>query len=109
MPIFVYEPVAPDGATEGRTCCSFEVLQWSSEAPLEACPNCGQPVRRAVTEFAAQLRSGAGTTTEQGSTADRARSARDQSSALISGSNDSAATRAARLAYKHVCGKNCRH
>lgn len=108
MPIFVYEPVAP----EGRACCFFEVLQWSSEAPLEACPNCGQAVRRAVTEFAAQTRSGAGkadAAVSQAGTTETARSGREQSSGLISGASDSAATRAARLAYRHVCGKNCRH
>ena len=60
MPIFVYEPAIESQsevhASESRDCCHFEVLQWSSEAPLLVCPTCGGSVRRALTEFSTQAR-----------------------------------------------------
>lgn len=114
MPIFVYEPVA-DGESvsqpvEPRDCCHFEVLQWSSEAPLLVCPQCGGAVRRAVTEFSTQTR--AAPTSSPASTQQKTSRASDgtqSASPIISSEKKSAASRAARLAYQHVCGKNCRH
>jgi len=115
MPIFVYESVHDaqgDGqSSETHDCCHFEVLQWSSEAPLLVCPQCGGPVRRALTEFATQSCSAStpsrSDSREQPSAA--AGAARQPSPSLISAEANSSASRAARLAYRHVCGKNCRH
>ena len=115
MPIFVYEPVwdvqSDAQLSEPRDCCHFEVLQWSSETPLSVCPQCGGAVRRALTEFATQTRSAGAPS--RGSSAAQPSSAAElnapSSSSLISAEGNSAASRAARLAYRHVCGKNCRH
>ncbi len=47
MPIYEYEPT-----TGGRNCprCRsvMEVIQRASDAPLEACPECGKGIRRRI-------------------------------------------------------------
>ncbi|MDX1459565.1 MAG: zinc ribbon domain-containing protein [Xanthomonadales bacterium] len=47
MPIYAYEPETTD-----RTCANchkgFEHLQRSSDEPLRACLDCGNPVRRVI-------------------------------------------------------------
>lgn len=122
MPIFVYEPVISESdksGSAGRECCFFETLQWSNELPLTECPECGQPIRRALTGFAIStqgqpdplrgitkklsdgLDAGAG---ESKSTE------KPSAGGIISGSSATTpAGRAAQLAYRHVCSKNCRH
>lgn len=121
MPIFVYEP-AEDASTPemipGRECCYFETLQWSSEEPLTQCPECSKSIRRAVTEFAYAgqvardpLR-GVSKSLGDGisaGVADSSAGGHSQARELISSEGKSPASRAARLAYKHICSKNCRH
>lgn len=115
MPIFVYEPVieneSDDEVSVSRECCHFEVLQWTSEPPLTACPQCGGAIRRALTEFSSQVRNSASLSRSAPEirASNVAGPVREQASSLISADGNSAASRAARLAYKHVCGKNCRH
>ncbi len=47
MPIYEYQASNPESAC--RKCSRpFEVLQGLREAPLEACPECGSPVRKIV-------------------------------------------------------------
>ncbi len=122
MPIFVYEPIFSEHETPdvaGRECCRFETLQWSNEAPLTKCPECGKPIRRAVTGFAIaaqgqsdplkgitkKLNSGLEAGVTAGTPTDK-----PSSNSLISASGATTpAGRAAQLAYKHVCSKNCRH
>lgn len=122
MPIFVYEPIPQDpdsSESAAKECCYFETLQWSTEAPLTQCPECGGPIRRAVTSFAfsAQVQSdplkGIAKKLGDGIDAgqkDAASAGATGSKPLISdSSSNSAAGRAARLAYRHVCSGNCRH
>ncbi|MFZ9518994.1 MAG: FmdB family zinc ribbon protein [Silvanigrellaceae bacterium] len=122
MPIYVYEPVPPEkegDAQAANDCCYFETLQWASEAPLTHCPDCGSPVRRAVTSFALAsqtnqdpLRNVAKRVGDeiQAGQAGVSSSEKSEGRSLISGSaSNTPAGRAARLAYKHVCSGNCRH
>lgn len=122
MPIFVYEPVFAEGAAadaQERQCCFFETLQWSNEAVLTQCPECGGEIRRAVTSFALAAQApadplkgvakklGDGLSAAQGSASSEEKA---QGRQLISGSSaDTPAGRAARMAYRHVCSGNCRH
>lgn len=122
MPIFVYEPDLSEPRSEQepqKDCCYFETLQWANEAPLKQCPECGGPIRRAVTSFATTVRtssdplSGVARKLGEGLRAgqdDTSAADKSESRSLISGSaKDTPAGRAARLAYKHVCSGNCRH
>jgi predicted nucleic acid-binding Zn ribbon protein len=122
MPIFVYEPIPPENASDSyspRECCFFETLQWSNEAPMTQCPECGAPIRRAVTGFSLAtrvqkdpLRDVAKTLGDGILSGQADVSADDKKAAggIISGpSSETAAGRAARMAYKHVCSGNCRH
>lgn len=122
MPIFVYEPVFAETSAadaQERQCCYFETLQWSNEAPLTHCSECGGEIRRAVTSFALAAQTsvdplqgvakklGDGLSAAQGAASSEEKS---QGRQMISGgSKDSPAGRAARLAYRHVCSGNCRH
>jgi predicted nucleic acid-binding Zn ribbon protein len=122
MPIFVYEPVISESDADelsGRECCFFETLQWSNEVPLSECPECRRPIRRAVTGFAIasqgqadplrgitkKLNDGFDAGIADAKTPDKA-----GSGGIISGTGATTpAGRAAQLAYRHVCSKNCRH
>ena len=44
MPTYVYEPAGEDSCKHCRG--RFEFVQAMRDAPLEACPKCGAPVRR---------------------------------------------------------------
>lgn len=121
MPIFVYEPDVDSNdldAVSGRECCDFETLQWANEAPLTQCPECGKSIRRALTSFAATVQNssdplkGVSKKLAEGitaGTADTSAAEKSESKDLFSGSNKSPASRAARLAYRHICSGNCRH
>ncbi|MBM3380981.1 MAG: hypothetical protein FJY29_00885 [Betaproteobacteria bacterium] len=121
MPIYVYEPAEPAGeagVVEGRECCYFETLQWAKEEPLTQCPECGRSIRRALAGFALASQSSPdplrGVAKKLGDGLEAAvpsssHSGKSESRELIAGEGKSAAARAARLAYRHVCSKNCRH
>ena len=122
MPIFVYEPVIADSDgidISQRECCFFETLQWSNESPLTECPECRRPIRRAVTGFAisSQVQSDPlrGITKKlndglDAGAGDSKGSDKGGAGGIITGSSATTpAGRAAQLAYRHVCSKNCRH
>jgi predicted nucleic acid-binding Zn ribbon protein len=121
MPIYVYEPAdatADAEIIEGRECCYFETLQWAKEEPLTHCPECGRTIRRALAGFTLASQSSSdplkGVAKKLGEGLDAAvpstsPGGRSEAKEFISGEGKSAASRAARLAYRHVCSKNCRH
>ncbi|MEN9529959.1 MAG: hypothetical protein RI932_1832 [Pseudomonadota bacterium] len=121
MPIYVYEPAegeSESGIIEGRECCFFETLQWAKEEPLTLCPECGRPIRRAMAGFALASQASSdplkGVARKLGEGLDAAvpstgSGGKSEAKEFISGEGKSAAARAARLAYRHVCSKNCRH
>jgi putative FmdB family regulatory protein len=47
MPIYEYEANGPGPGCK-RCRASFEVLQGLHDLPLNACPSCGEPVRRRI-------------------------------------------------------------
>lgn len=121
MPIFVYEPAEDTTSLEiiaGRECCYFETLQWSNEQQLAECSDCGRPIRRALAGFARSsfanpdpLRGVAKALGDgiNAGVSDTSSGGKSDAKSLISADGKSPAARAARLAYKHVCGKSCRH
>jgi predicted nucleic acid-binding Zn ribbon protein len=122
MPIFVYVPADENSEYADhpeRECCYFETLQWSNEAPLSVCPDCGQPIRRALAGFALAAKRSADplrnavqrldSAMEEGISSGSQENAASGSSGYIGSGSDSSAKRAARLAYRHVCSGTCRH
>lgn len=121
MPIYVYEPAEDRASADiipGRECCYFETLQWASEEALSQCPECLRPIRRALTEFALAGQTvrdplrGVGQSLAKGMDAAVSETSSGGTSVareLVSSEGKSPAERAARLAYKHICSKNCRH
>ncbi len=47
MPIYEYEPIDPRKSCQ-QCAGRFEVIQGMDEAPLAACPSCGQGVRKVI-------------------------------------------------------------
>lgn len=47
MPIYKYVAEA-ESASCAHCRAGFEVQQYMADPPLERCPNCGKPVRRAI-------------------------------------------------------------
>ncbi|MEY4065384.1 MAG: hypothetical protein RIR26_1592 [Pseudomonadota bacterium] len=122
MPIFVYVPTDENSEFaehSDRECCYFETLQWSNEAPLSVCPDCGQPIRRALAGFALAAKQSAdplknaaerlGSAMDEGLASGAQDRAASGSANFLSSGSDSSAKRAARLAYKHICSGTCRH
>lgn len=54
MPIYEYEPLDPQ---KGCSLCrqTFETIRSLHDAPLVACPECAQPVRKIVSRFRAAV------------------------------------------------------
>ena len=92
MPIYVYEPT-PEAISKASECCTFETLQSMSEAPLNMCPTCGNPVHRILAGFAVTHKNKPVPAGAQ----------------LFSKSSDTPASRVAKSAMGHVCSLGCRH
>lgn len=94
MPIYVYEPnIQNESREQGNSCCYFESLESIHDAPQKFCPTCGAEVHRVLTGFAIG----------------GAQSTGKSSSSLFQPSSETGASRAAKMAMKHVCGLGCKH
>lgn len=97
MPLYVYEPTLLTADEPFNECCFFETLQSISEPSLIACPTCGHAIHKAISSFSF-------------SSISKPKSPPPASGQPFqSSSEETKASRASKLAMRHICGGGCSH